>query len=354
MQKTSGLPYSWLRAKPYSPSEGMDMLYTYVSSNTPKSIKLFKDVDVLVKNIEVGDGGDFTTLGSALRVGFSLKDLVDSIRSNELTFWNHEEDLSEDGHRVIMFEGTGSSVTITLLEKHLHPSSSVVKKGIDVADIESAASAMNAPDFIVHILDTYFSMEWSDYVEHFSTDVDDEITFLSGGQLVGITFSDEGIYIDTAKETPLIGKLVKPKLPVESTKSLDTNLLIKANKESNKMTTKIAATALIAKNKSAAITTAKITVGKAAMKQVTKLLAPKLPMMVRGYADTPVGRLLIANIFSFAVANYMANNKKAAIVADAMLEGAMMETMTSLNLEEMLEGLLDKVNISKLENLDAE
>lgn len=106
--------------------------------------------------------------------------------------------------------------------------------------------------------------------------------------------------------------------------------------------------AVVSANKSAAITVAKIEAGRIGIKQVTSIITPAVPMLARGYLDTPAGRLVVANVFKFAVDSFAANNDKAVLVADAMLEGAMLEMLQSFNVEKLISEVLEKVDISKL------
>jgi hypothetical protein len=119
------------------------------------------------------------------------------------------------------------------------------------------------------------------------------------------------------------------------------------NQEETKMT-KIAN--VVDKNKNALVTAAKIEAGSIALKQVSKIVVPKLPIMVRGYADTPAGRLLLANLFNFAVNQYAPRNEKAVLVADAMLQGAMVELVQSFDLNSLIEDVIGKVDFAKLGN----
>lgn len=116
----------------------------------------------------------------------------------------------------------------------------------------------------------------------------------------------------------------------------------------NKTSAKATAVAVVGKNKAAAISVARMTAGKVAMDQVTKLIKPKLPMMARSYAETPLGKLVMANLFNFAISQYLPDSEKANLVADVMLEGAMLEAMSSLNIEEQLNSILESVDVSKI------
>lgn len=102
------------------------------------------------------------------------------------------------------------------------------------------------------------------------------------------------------------------------------------------------------KNASALKAAGKIEAGQIAINRITKMIGPKLPMMLRGYADTPVARIVIANLFSLAVQQYAPNNEKAQLISDAMMEGAMLEFVQSFNLDQMLDGVLDGIDMSKL------
>lgn len=108
---------------------------------------------------------------------------------------------------------------------------------------------------------------------------------------------------------------------------------------------------IVTANKNAAVSVAKIEAGRIAVKQAVKLVKPAVPVMARGYLETALGELVVANLFKFAVDNFAANNNKAKVVADAMLEGAMLGAIQSLNVEKMISDVLDKVDISKISSL---
>lgn len=130
------------------------------------------------------------------------------------------------------------------------------------------------------------------------------------------------------------------KEPVSNNTNSETN---KGNKEM--ATTKIAT--IVDTNKSAAVTVAKIEAGRIGIKQAVKVIKPAVPMMARGYLDTAIGELVVANLFKFAVDNFASSNKQAAIVADAMLQGAMLSTVQSLNIEKLVAEVMEKVDFSK-------
>lgn len=98
-------------------------------------------------------------------------------------------------------------------------------------------------------------------------------------------------------------------------------------------------------NAEAAKIAAKITVGKTLNSTLIKKVKPQLPMLVRGYTDSVLADVVIANIANFAVQNFFEDNEKAVYAADAMMQAAMVEFMSKVNIEEILSSLLSGVSI---------
>lgn len=121
------------------------------------------------------------------------------------------------------------------------------------------------------------------------------------------------------------------------------NTQITENKGKNTMT-KIAN--IVAANKSAVVNAAKLEAGKIALTQITKVAAKKAPFMIKGYIDTPIGRVVIANLLSVAVDQYAPSNQKAKAVAGAAMEAAMLEMVQSFNIAEMIDEMVKGIDIS--------
>lgn len=126
-----------------------------------------------------------------------------------------------------------------------------------------------------------------------------------------------------------------------NTQSVNTQTI--ENKGKNTMT-KIAN--IVAANKSAVVNAAKLEAGKIALTQITKVAAKKAPFMIKGYIDTPIGRVVIANLLSVAVDQYAPNNQKAKAVAGAAMEAAMLEMVQSFNIAEMIDEMVKGIDIS--------
>lgn len=102
---------------------------------------------------------------------------------------------------------------------------------------------------------------------------------------------------------------------------------------------------LLEANKAAAVMSAEITAGNLLNERVAKLIAPKLPMMVRGYADSTIGKAALSNMVAGAVINFMPNNDVAVRAADAMVKSAMLALVQEFNIEEMVNELLDGITL---------
>ncbi|WCZ57036.1 hypothetical protein K15_008 [Salmonella phage Kenya-K15] len=131
--------------------------------------------------------------------------------------------------------------------------------------------------------------------------------------------------------------------PAVNSNTQSVNTQTTENKGKNTMT-KIAN--IVAANKSAVVNAAKLEAGKIALTQITKVAAKKAPFMIKGYIDTPIGRVVIANLLSVAVDQYAPSNQKAKAVADAAMEAAMLEMVQSFNIAEMIDEMVKGIDIS--------
>lgn len=100
-------------------------------------------------------------------------------------------------------------------------------------------------------------------------------------------------------------------------------------------------------NKSAAVDAGYLTAGTIANNQFSKVASKHLPMMVRGYADTPFGKLVLANVAQQAVQHFKPGNKTALRLTEAMMTSAMAEVIGSTGIEELIDGFLSDPKIAK-------
>jgi hypothetical protein len=91
-------------------------------------------------------------------------------------------------------------------------------------------------------------------------------------------------------------------------------------------------------------------------RQLTKLASAKLPLMVRGYADTPIGKLIIANLFKVAIHELRPDNHVLQRLSDASLEAAHLDVIRTLDIDGLIDDMLSdetfKRALSKLEGAE--
>ncbi len=221
--------------------------------------------------------------------------------------------------------------------------------GLEVFTIENYEANPNDLYDVENFLDSfwrYLSVGWnrSDYDGYRFAAVmafDDNGNFLLPPELYDRVY--EGDIVDAGfsfEREESIGNIENHAVN-SNTKSVNTQTT--ENKGKNTMT-KIAN--IVAANKSAVVNAAKLEAGKIALTQITKVAAKKAPFMIKGYIDTPIGRVVIANLLSVAVDQYAPSNQKAKAVAGAAMEAAMLEMVQSFNIAEVIDEMVKGIDIS--------
>lgn len=113
-------------------------------------------------------------------------------------------------------------------------------------------------------------------------------------------------------------------------------------------------TAIVTANKTAAQNAVKIEAGNIAIGKLANLLAPKMPFGTSGYLKTPLGKVVLANVVNFAIQQYAANNPKAKVIGEAVMDAAALELVQSFNVGAMIDDLIGSVNLTGLVPEDAE
>ena len=221
--------------------------------------------------------------------------------------------------------------------------------GLEVFSIENYKANDNDLYDVENFLDSfwrYLSVGWnrSDYDGYRYAAIlafDDNGNFLLPSELYDRVY--DGDIVDAGfsfEREESIGNIEKHAVN-SNTQSVNTQTT--ENKGKNTMT-KIAN--IVAANKSAVVNAAKLEAGKIALTQITKVAAKKAPFMIKGYIDTPIGRVVIANLLSVAVDQYAPSNQKAKAVAGAAMEAAMLEMVQSFNIAEMIDEMVKGIDIS--------
>lgn len=115
------------------------------------------------------------------------------------------------------------------------------------------------------------------------------------------------------------------------------------------LTPKQTANVVVSQNMSSARTAAGIVAGNIINKRLVKLVAPQLPFWAQGYVKSEIGHAVLANAAAGALIHFMPTNRKAQMAASAMIEAAMVEMASGLNIEKMVDDLFDGVDFSSLE-----
>ena len=114
------------------------------------------------------------------------------------------------------------------------------------------------------------------------------------------------------------------------------------------MNLKEVAAVLVDGNKAAFKANASRRAGGMFNERITNLIKPRLPMMVRGYADEPWFQFLLANAVAGSIIKFGYTNEKLVMLADAGVTAANDEFLRSFNLEELVNGVIDGIDVSGL------
>lgn len=123
-------------------------------------------------------------------------------------------------------------------------------------------------------------------------------------------------------------------------------LTIKPIQKDNFMT-KLKNTTIVTadQNKEALIIASKMEAGRIINKQVLKQLSPHLPFFLQGYTKSPLAPIVAANLVAM-VANHT-QNQKLSKVSELMLLGAADSSVTSFNLDKIVDDILAGIKLPK-------
>lgn len=113
------------------------------------------------------------------------------------------------------------------------------------------------------------------------------------------------------------------------------------------------AKAVVEQNISLASSAAFLEAGRIANNQLSTIASKKLPIMVRAYADTAMGRLLLANIALMARDHFRPNDERLGKLVNAMTVNAYQEVLQNFDIEQMIEDMVNNKTIAKaLKSID--
>lgn len=114
----------------------------------------------------------------------------------------------------------------------------------------------------------------------------------------------------------------------------------------------ITATALTA-NKDAGLEAAKLKVGKTALNVGVKMIKPHFPMGLKGKAEHPIAKVVLANIIKLAVEHTMGDNPKAVAISEAMMTASYFELIDKIDIEAMIDDMLSNFSGTAVDKITA-
>lgn len=114
--------------------------------------------------------------------------------------------------------------------------------------------------------------------------------------------------------------------------------IIENQKETSIMKTTFST--ILAENKAAAINAGEMETGRLVVNRIVAVVKKRAPLMVKGYIDTPVGRIAVANLFATLVREYLPDNALAGRAADGAVKSAAYEVLRDIDIPAMLEEVL--------------
>ncbi len=100
-------------------------------------------------------------------------------------------------------------------------------------------------------------------------------------------------------------------------------------------------------NKSAVKQSAQRRAGSILNDRMISIVRPKLPLMVRSYAKTEVGRFVMANLFAAAIVKFGYTNSKLVLASEAMVNDAADQLLGSFDFEAMINEFLDGIDLGE-------
>lgn len=102
---------------------------------------------------------------------------------------------------------------------------------------------------------------------------------------------------------------------------------------------------LINDNANALKTAAAIKLGQTVIQATRKQIEPHLPPFLVGYARNPIFDVVIANLINIVLSKYVAQTKKTQLIAECVMRAAMVNTVDSFKLDEIVNNILGTIKI---------
>lgn len=179
--------------------------------------------------------------------------------------------------------------------------------------------------------DQYIDIDMSNYLQNPAVIVQGH--GISQGRYALVTIQEFTVKDPVDSTTTAIGAT---KTPVAAQKEV----IQPTEKQEETSIMKTTLSAVIAENKAAAINAGEMETGRLVVNRIVAVVKKRAPMMIKGYIDTPVGRIAVANLFATLVREYMPDNALAGRAADGAVKSAAYEVLRDIDIPAMIEEVL--------------
>lgn len=107
-------------------------------------------------------------------------------------------------------------------------------------------------------------------------------------------------------------------------------------------------TKIIAANKDAAVNAGKMEAGRLVVDRIIAVLKKQkaIPFVLRGYIDSDIGRVVVANIFKTAVDAYAPDNRIAQLASEKAVDSAVLQLIQGFDIPALVASVMDGITIS--------
>lgn len=150
----------------------------------------------------------------------------------------------------------------------------------------------------------------------------------------------------------------KCELAVDNGASKRNNTTQATNKAPTKATTAEATTTkgnnimnlskIIAANKDAAVNAGKMEAGRLVVDRIIAVLKKQkaIPFVLRGYIDSDIGRVIVANVFKTAVDAYAPDNRIAKLASEKAVDSAVLQLIQGFDIPALVASVMDGITMS--------
>lgn len=219
-------------------------------------------------------------------------------------------------------------------DKSFHVDKAYMERSLFPVDFKCFKSLMTAHAFIQ---DYFAETEWKSLKDLAKTQI--------GGEEVKAYANDEYVYDFSEEESEDCYELEYEWAKWANQKQEQKAFCYKQEKPQEKQNMNVI-DSVVQRNKTAVTGAAALTAGKTINRVVTKKVAPLLPEGVQAYADSAIGRLVVANIIAALADTYKGTNSgKLRTASQFMVESAVFELVDNLQIDAVISDFLEDSTI---------